>query len=250
MVEHGDDAGLATFFSDDALEPGRVATLGEGEAHHARVRRVSLGERVCLTDGAGAIGAGKLVRLSKHQALVELDDVRHVDPLPEIHLLVPIADRERMLWLAEKATELGITSWRPVMWRRSRSVSPRGEGVAFLQKVRARMIAALTQSGGAWLPTLYPEASVERAAAAAPAATRYLLDASGDLLQASTVESPVTIAVGPEGGVEDFERATLLSAGFTPLRLAPLTLRFETAAIVACGAIRAALDATVENRNG
>jgi 16S rRNA (uracil1498-N3)-methyltransferase len=182
--------------------------------------------------------------------MVELEAVHQVDPPPEIHLLVPIADRERMLWLAEKVTELGVASWRPVMWRRSRSVSPRGEGVAFQQKLRARMVAALTQSGGAWLPTAYPDASVERAAAAAPTAARLLLDASGEPLATVEIEAPVTIAVGPEGGIEESERGALLSSGFAPIRVAPLTLRFETAAIVATGAVRAMLDATVENRNG
>jgi 16S rRNA (uracil1498-N3)-methyltransferase len=34
-------------------------------------------------------------------------------------LLAPVADRDRMLWLAEKTVELGLTSWRPVVWRRS-----------------------------------------------------------------------------------------------------------------------------------
>lgn len=250
MVEHGPDAGVATFFSDDTLEPGRTVTLGEGETHHARVRRLAVGERVRLTDGAGAIGGGTLVRLSKHHAMVELDVVHRVEAPPEIHLIVPIADRERMLWLAEKATELGVSSWRPVLWRRSRSVSPRGEGVAFQQKLRARMIAALTQSGGAWLPTTYPDASVERAAAAASTATRLLLDAGGEPMATLGIEAPVTIAVGPEGGIEESERTTLLSSAFVPVRVAPLTLRFETAALVAAGAIRATLDAPVENRNG
>ncbi len=181
MVEHGTGDVVATFFSSEPLAAGaRQAALGEGEAHHVRVRRLAVGARIRLTDGAGAIALGTLIKLGKHQALVEIDEVRRVEPLPAIHLLVPIADRERMLWLAEKVTELGIASWRPVLWKRSRSVSPRGEGLGFQEKVRARMIAALTQSGGAWLPTLFPDAPLERAIAAAPPATRLLLDAAGD----------------------------------------------------------------------
>jgi 16S rRNA (uracil1498-N3)-methyltransferase len=243
VVERGADAGVATFFAEDPLLVGRAIALGESEAHHARVRRLAIGDRVRLADGAGTLGDGKLVRLTKHQALVELDEVQSVAPLPEIHLLVPIADRERMLWLAEKATELGVTSWRPVMWRRSRSVSPRGEGIAFQGKLRARMIAAMTQSGGAWLPTLHPDATVERAAAAAPTGARLLLERDAPPLVAHRLSAPVTIVVGPEGGVEESERALLLGGGFSLARLGPLTLRFETAGVVACGAIRSALTA-------
>jgi 16S rRNA (uracil1498-N3)-methyltransferase len=155
-----------------------------------------------------------------------------------------------MLLLAEKATELGASSWRPVLWRRSRGVSPRGEGITFNGKVRARMIAALTQSGGAWLPAMHPEAQLPAAVAAAPAGTRWLLDADGEGATLREAEPPVTIAVGPEGGVEPAERELLLEAGFLPVRVAPLTLRFETAAIAGLTIARAALSKVAVEARG
>lgn len=220
---------------------GRTSVLGEAEARHARVRRLGIGERVRLVDGAGNVASGVLLRLARTEATVDVDHVQHVEPLPGVHLIAPVADRERMLLLAEKATELGASSWRPVLWRRSRGVSPRGEGITFNGKVRARMIAALTQSGGAWLPAMHPEAQLPAAVAAAPAGTRWLLDADGEGATLREAEPPVTIAVGPEGGVEPAERELLLEAGFLPVRVAPLTLRFETAAIAGLTIARAAL---------
>lgn len=246
-MEQRDRTAVATFFCPEPMASGRVTTLGEGEVQHARVRRVGIGDRVRLVDGAGAVGFGTIVKLGKAQAMIELDTVDRVEPLPVIHLMAPIADRERMLLLAEKATELGVFSWRPVMWRRSRGVAPRGEGVSFQAKARARMVAALTQSGGAWLPVLYPDATPDRAVASCPAGARWVLDAEGEPVSAQHVGAPLTIAVGPEGGLEADERSALVSAGFTPIKLAPLTLRFETAAIAALSVARAALlTATVE----
>ncbi len=246
MVEQRDHAALATFFCGEPMTAGHTVILGEGEVQHARVRRVGLGERVRLVDGAGGVAGGTVVRLSKAQASIEIEAVDRVEPGPVIHLMVPIADRERMLWVAEKATELAIFSWRPVLWKRSRSVTPRGEGVTFQAKARLRMLSALTQSGGAWLPVLYPDATPERAVAAAPAGARWLLDSDGDPAPSVPVTAPITIAVGPEGGVEPEERTLLTTAGFLPVRIAPLTLRFETAAIAGLAIARAALLASEE----
>lgn len=240
-MDRRDHAAVATLFCAEPMAVGRLAALAEGEAQHARVLRLRVGERVRLVNGAGGVAWGAIVRLTKAQVVIEVQQLEVVEPLPPIHLMVPVADRDRMLLLAEKATELAVCSWRPVMWRRSRSVSPRGDGVAFQRRARLRMISALTQSGGAWLPTLYPDATLERAIAACPQGVRWLLDAKGVPATGQPVAAPITIVVGPEGGIEPDERAALLAAGFTPVTLAPSTLRFETAAIGALAVARAAL---------
>ncbi len=247
MVERGPASGLATFFAPEPPVAGTVITLGEDAAHHMRVRRMGPSERIGLTDGAGTIGSGIIARLTKTQVAVDVEEIQHVEPLPEVHLLVPIADRERMLWLAEKCAELGASTWRPVLWRRSRSVTPRGEGTAFQGKVRARMIAALEQSGGAWLPTLYPDAPLDRALSATPAGTRLLLDPQGTPMLSAAAVPPATIAIGPEGGFDDAERKALIDAGFSPVTVASSILRFETAAIVGLAIARASF-ATQEIR--
>jgi len=242
-VEQRDRTAVASFFASEPMAVGRVTTLGEGEAHHARVRRIAIGDRLRLVDGAGGVGFGNVVKLGKAQAMIEIDLLDKVEPLPVIHLMVPIADRDRMLLVGEKATELSAFSWRPVMWRRSRDVSPRGEGMSFQARLRARMVGALTQCGGAWLPVIYPDAPPDRAVAACPSGTRWLLDKDGEPLPALPITAPITIAIGPEGGLEANERSELLGAGFIPVTLAPLTLRFDTAAIASLGIVRAALSA-------
>lgn len=236
--------GVATFFCE-RLEPGRVAELGESEAHHARVRRLAVGDAVRLVDGAGTVASGSIARLTKGSADIDVQTASRLAPLPPIHLLAPVADRDRMLWLAEKATELGLTSWRAVMWRRSRGVSPRGEGEAFRAKIRARMISALTQSGGAWLPAILPEVAGEDVDETVEPGVHFLLDVTGEPMLSVSLGAPLTIAMGPEGGLDDDERESLASGGWMPVSLGVTTLRFETAGTAALAIARATFAANV-----
>jgi 16S rRNA (uracil1498-N3)-methyltransferase len=248
MVECADRTPVATFFAPDGISAGTM-TLSEEAAHHIRVARVGVGECIGLRDGAGKAAVCTLVKSSRSSALADVTEVSEIPRPAPIHLLAPVADRERMLWLAEKAMELGITSWRPVAWRRSKSVSPRGEGPTFQAKVRARMISALVQSGSGWLPDIFPEATVERAVAAAPLGTRVLLARDGEPIAGVPMRSPITIALGPEGGIEPAERDAFLGAAFLPVKLGPSTLRFETAGVAAV-AIAAATQVLSRPSNG
>ena len=247
-MERADRTAVATFFAAEPLVVGGTVTLSDEAAHHIRVARVAVGECVALRDGAGRAAVGTLVKVSRNSALVDVSETSEIARPAPIHLLAPVADRERMLWLAEKATELGMTSWRPVIWRRSKSVSPRGEGPTFQAKVRARMTSALIQSGSGWLPDMFPEATVERALAAAPLGTRILLTKDGEPIAGVPMHTPVTIALGPEGGMEPAERDLFIGAAFLPVKLGSSTLRFETAGVAAV-AIAAASQATSRQSN-
>lgn len=249
MVERTDRPAVATFFSPESFIAGSSLTLGDEVAHHARVTRLGVGESVALRDGVGGVATGVLARIAKSTVSIDVIDVTTVEKPPEIHLMAPVADRERMLWLAEKAAEFGIASWRPVMWRRSKSVSPRGEGPMFQAKLKARMISALTQSGGAWLPAIFPEAAVDAALAATPAGGRVLLDKDGSLGAGDHLSAPVSIALGPEGGVEAEEREAFLAKGFATLKVAGNTLRFETAGVAGIALVMARLT-PMDSSNG
>jgi 16S rRNA (uracil1498-N3)-methyltransferase len=206
---------------------------------------MGVGAPVILLDGKGVRATGMLRTLAKRNATIEIESIEEVEPQPVIHALVPIADRDRMLTLAEKLAELAVTSWRPVLWKRSRSVSPRGEGPGFQGKVTARMISALEQSGNAWLPSAYPDATIDRALSALPDGPRIVLDREGDPLTDVVTKqpAPLAIAIGPEGGFEEAELSMLADAGFTRASVGPMTLRFETAGIAAVAIARTAFAA-------
>jgi 16S rRNA (uracil1498-N3)-methyltransferase len=56
-----------------------------------------------------------------------------------------------------------------------------------------------------------------------------------------SVRAPITLALGPEGGLEDAEKAELQQAGFLPVSLGPGILRFETAGAAGVAIARALL---------
>lgn len=248
-MDRVDRPSVATFLAPPPLVAGEVS-LGADVAHHIRVRRLAVGDAVQLLDGEGALGRGVLGSLAKNAATVHVDKVERRAPPPPVHLLVPVSDRDRTLWLAEKCAELGLASWRPVRWRRSHGVASRGEGEAFDARVRARMAAALVQSEGGWLPRLYAPAALDEALAALPDCARLLLDPDGPPLRDAlgdltgvAGEQPVAIALGPEGGFERSELDALASRGFRTAALPGSILRFETAGVAALVLTLAALSA-------
>lgn len=245
-MERADLATLAGVFAGVPVAAAGRVTLDEDAAHHLRVRRIGEGERVRVLDGLGHVGIGAVVRLAKRAVEVDVEAVEHLPPPPDVRLLLPVADRDRMLWLAEKVVELGVRGWHPVWWHRSRSVSPRGEGESFRAKLRARMASALVQSGGAWLPTVAAEQELPAAITAVTSGRRLLLDRDGaPLLTLATRDEPgpTWLAFGPEGGVEPEEHERLLAAGFLPASLGASVLRFETAGVCAVALLHAAREA-------
>jgi 16S rRNA (uracil1498-N3)-methyltransferase len=237
---------VATFFAPGQW-PQRVV-LDEGPARHASVKRLAVGDPVRLTSGDGRRVHGTIALLTRERLEVDCDhaSLELVPAPPHVSLWAPVGDRDRMLLLAEKAVELGASSWRSMVYRRSRSVAPRGEGAAFRDKLRARMTAALEQSGGAWLPTIEPESNSLDAIASGIHGHAILLDTFGapivDVL--ADVHEPLVIACGPEGGLEPAERAAFADKGWRAASLGPNVLRFETAGIAGLTLARALLRPT------
>lgn len=226
---------LPAFYSPVQAAAGTRLELSREAAHHARVLRLAAGDLVGITDGLGTWATASVGALERDSLSVVMESVT-ARPRPQpVHLYVPVADKDRMLWLAEKATEIGVSSWTAVRFRRSSSVAARGEGEAFRAKLRSRMIAALEQSNGAWLPRLEGDTSVADLAAR-PAGKRIVLDARGESLVvvAGSGASPDRhVLAGPEGGIEPDEMERLVAGGWERARLGDTTLRFETAALAA-----------------
>jgi 16S rRNA (uracil1498-N3)-methyltransferase len=245
-VDRSSRASIATFYAPGAWE--RRVVLDDAAAHHAAVRRLTVGDVVRLTSGDGRRVHGRIETITGRELAIECDVATTdlVRARPYVELWAPVGDRDRMLFLAEKAVELGVSAWRSVLYRRSRSVTPRGEGEAFRQKLRARMISALEQCGDAWLPELLPECDATVAIPPVPTGGAIVLDERGlamaDILTAA--HAPVVLALGPEGGFEPEEREAFEEAGWRGASLGTNVLRFETAAIAALALTRALLKTT------
>jgi 16S rRNA (uracil1498-N3)-methyltransferase len=230
---------MITIFIDGDSAPGTDVVLPDDAAQHVRVRRAAAGDPIRVVNGRGSVATGSLTAIAKRSVTAAIAAVEQHAPPSELVAFVPVADRDRMLWAAEKCVELQVTRWQPVFYERSRSVSPRGEGEKFAAKVLARMTAALEQSGGAWLPRVNREISAADAWSTAGDATRLILQRDGGSVSGRTKPGPVAFAVGPEGGFAMDEVDDALRHGWQSVTLGPTTLRFETAIIAAAAVIRA-----------
>jgi 16S rRNA (uracil1498-N3)-methyltransferase len=222
---------------------GRRERLDDAEQHHLRVRRAQEGERVAVRDGAGLVGTGRIAIVGKAWE-VEIENAERRARPATLTLVVGAGDRERFSWLVEKAVELGATRIIPLVTARAGTVATRVRD-NHIEKFRRQALEATKQCGAAWtveveepatLAGFIQRSEIERH----EPGLRWLADAAGDAPPATLDGVAVTIVIGPEGGLEDPERAALLGAGFRPLALAAHTLRFETAALAAAAAVTAA----------
>lgn len=223
----------------------RIALPDTAAAHLLRVLRLGVGDACVLFNGNGRDYDARITAIGKHTAearIVAARVVDHESPL-RIVLLQGIARGEKMDWILQKATELGVAAFAPVSSERS-EVKLDGERAARrLAHWRSVVISACGQSGRTRVPEVAAPASLAAAAAQLPAdARRLTLDPDARLgiaaLPADAVRSCV-IAIGPEGGWSTRDRATLADAGFAGLRLGPRILRTETAGLAAIAALQA-----------
>ncbi len=228
--------------------PGATLELSADEAGHARTLRLRAEAPVRITDGKGAAWSARVVESGRRRTTCRLEALLPAEGPTPVDLWMPVAHRDRSLWLVEKAVELGVRSISWVVWGRSASVADAGRSAGFAERARRRALAALKQSGGAHLPELSEPVGLALALGRVPADTaRWLADAEGEpLLQAAREGDAreASILIGPEGGARDEERTACLEAGFRPVSLGPRTLRFETAALVALALARAAFAET------
>ena len=229
------------------LASGATITLPpQAGAHVARVLRLVVGDELTLFDGRGGEWQARItgVRGKAVEATVGAHlAVERESPL-QVTLLQALARGEKMDWVLQKATELGVARIVPVATERS-VVQLDGERadrrIAHWQGVVA---AACEQCGRNRLPEILPPARLE-AACAASTATLKLLLAPGATASLAAVAASATRAanglallIGPEGGLADAEQAVAMRAGFQPVSFGPRVLRTETASIAALGLLQ------------
>jgi 16S rRNA (uracil1498-N3)-methyltransferase len=233
-------------FVDAPLAEGAAVRLPDTAAGHLlRVLRLGVGDACVLFNGDGFDYPARIVAAGKRDASVELGAPTapgNESPL-RIVLLQAVARGEKMDWIVQKATELGVHGIVPVLSERS-EVKLDGERadkrVAHWRSVAA---SACEQSGRAQLPDISAIMPLADALASLPQqGVRLLLDPETGALgtrMPPADNGKAVLAIGPEGGWSARDRATLSAAGFDGIRLGPRILRTETAGIAAIAALQA-----------
>lgn len=231
-------------YLDLPLAVGQGFALPEATTNHlVRVLRLQVGDSCLLFNGDGFDYEARFTSLLKRGAEVEViarQEVRNESPL-RITLAQGIARGEKMDWILQKATELGVARILPVSSERTevRLDEERAERrVAHWQRV---VQSACEQCGRARVPLV--EAPVALAVHAAAARE---LAMEKRVLQPDAAEGPsalapcsaLMLAAGPEGGFSERDLALLVQAGYRGLRLGPRILRTETAGLAAVAALQ------------
>jgi 16S rRNA (uracil1498-N3)-methyltransferase len=229
---------------DAPLAIGARLPLPEGTAAHLlRVLRLGVGDACVLFNGDGHDYDARIVAAGKRGGEVEIIAAHAAgkeSPL-RIVLVQGIARGEKMDWILQKATELGVAAFVPVSSERSEVKLDGDRAVKRLAHWRSVVVAACEQSWRACVPEVAPAEPLATALPRLSGGLRLTLDPeAADAIAA--LEHPgdrtVFIAIGPEGGWSPRDRSTLSEAGFDGLRLGPRILRTETAGMAAIAALQ------------
>ncbi|MFU8896551.1 MAG: 16S rRNA (uracil(1498)-N(3))-methyltransferase [Gammaproteobacteria bacterium] len=229
-------ARIPRVFVHAPLVAGQRLTLeGEDAAHLGRVLRVRAGAAVTLFDGSGSEFAGEVLAATRRSIELAVGRGRAIDresPLALV-LLQGVCRHERMDWVVRKATELGVTTIQPVQTERSVVKLDPARIPSRIEHWRAIAISACEQCGRNTLPDILPPLPVVAALTTHRGGTGVLLDpeAAGGPEILPRPEGPLCLLVGPEGGLDERERAAAHAAGYLGIRLGPRILRTETAAL-------------------
>ena len=224
---------------DVELQTGRRLTV-EGSAgnHISRVLRLRVGDALTLFNGQGGEYAGSIDEIRRDTVVVSILERRDVDRESPCQLTLAqgISRGERMDWVVQKATELGVWQIAPIFTERSIVQLDEKQASRKLQHWRSIAIAACEQSGRNHVPQItQPVGLYELLEKRTWSGTALLLSPGAPLRIAdmASAGTQITVLIGPEGGLADVEQQAAVKAGFTPVRLGPRVLRTETAAVCA-----------------
>jgi 16S rRNA (uracil1498-N3)-methyltransferase len=233
-----DGRGDIRLFVEQALAVGAAVGLSPERAHYLRsVLRLSAGAPVHLFNGRDGEWQARLEALGKGWASCALErQVRAQAAEPDLWLAFAPIKRARIDFVAQKATELGVSALWPVFTRLT------AVGRVNVARLRANAIEAAEQCGRLSVPEVFAPADFAELLAGWPAERRILLcDESGAgvpiaaaLRDGGANPSPWAVMVGPEGGFarDELDRLRKLPI-VNAVGLGPRLLRADTAALAA-----------------
>ena len=238
---------MPRFHCPAPLTPGDEIALPPGAARHVQVLRMQPGEAITLfhgsIDGPGGEFEATVTRMGRSEVLARIGTHHAVEreAARAVHLLAGITANERMDWLVEKATELGVASITPLLAERS-VLKLKGERAdKKLAHWQAVAVAACEQCGRNRVPTLHPAQTLAGWLQAPPQDGQRLLlslrPGTQPLHAAAPGHTGLVFLSGPEGGLSGTEEDLALAHGFAPVTPGPRVLRAETAPLAALAAL-------------
>ena len=225
------------FYVPDAATAGQ---LPDGEASHAvRVLRLKPGDELMLIDGQGCFYRAEVTLASNHACLYQILETMLQERQWQGHLHLAIAPTkmmERMEWMVEKATEVGIdeVSFLDCQFSERRQLK--------LQRLDKIVVSAVKQSRKAWKPVLNDLCSFDRFLQSHSTGRRYIahcydevprVSLFDELCRTADTDSDALVLIGPEGDFSIDEVRRAVAAGYVSVDLGKSRLRTETAGLTA-----------------
>ena len=223
---------LIRLYIDAALSGGAVIELPKEQRHYLlNVLRKKNGDALRVFNGQDGEWRAKILETSKKLTRIEvLEQLRPPQSSPDITLCFAPVRKHRTAFIAEKATELGVSLLQPVITARTQYPKLN------LEKMQMQIIEAAEQTERLDIPALSAPLSLDEMLSALSDRTIFFADEAGDArpaLEAIRADSNLAaILIGPEGGFTDAERAALRGRdNVVPISLGPRILRADTAAL-------------------
>jgi len=239
---------LTRVYTPDLLSIDATVVLSAmPSAHLIKVLRLRAGAKAVLFNGDGNDYLCEIL-LAKPEAaqlrILSAQPAAAESPL-KITLLQAICRGDKMDWVLEKATELGVTHVIPVQSERSEVQLDSERANKRREHWQRVIISACEQSGRAFVPQVEALQTLgNRLSGEISAAAKFVLEPSGTPISGSSnlvahrLDS-VALAVGPEGGWSDRDLAQLALGGFSAIAIGTRVLRTETAGIAAISVMQA-----------
>lgn len=217
-----------------------VALEPEQSRHLARALRLGVGDSVTLFDGSGGEYPGEIAAVHKNgvQVLTGTHRLRECESPLDIHLGVAVSRGERMDWVVQKATELGVTALTPLSTEHAVVKLAGHRADRKIQHWQQIAISACEQSGRNRPPIIHPLQALSAWLATTVAERKFVLHHRADSTAIGTIPRTIALLVGPEGGLSDNEIEAAAQAGYSALRLGPRVLRTETAPLAAIAVLQ------------
>jgi len=235
------------FLPPDAITPPSITVPPSLQAHLRDSLRLELGEQIWVCDGQGTRYLMELTRVTKQELAGRILSTSQEPPrtAPRLTIGQAVLKGEKMDWVIQKATELGVSEIIPLQSRHT-IVQLRPERLdAQLARWQRIALEAAQQSEQWHVPVIARPQSLADCLEHSPAPGLSLMlteRLEGQSLRTIPLpagnEGSVVALIGPEGGWAKEEVAQAEQSGCKLITLGPHILRAETAAIVTVGILQ------------
>lgn len=219
-------------FVDRLLADGDAVHVDGGAGHYLLgVMRLKDGAPVKLFDDRSGEYLATVTSTGKRDLVLTVQGrLREREAVPDLWLCQALVKKDRFDWIAEKACELGVSRFVPLLTARCVVDKVKED------RLRTQMIEAAEQCERTALPEIAPLAKLDAMLKDWPKDRHlYFCDERGGEPFVSAIKSgPAGVLIGPEGGFTDEENAAIRALPQAiPVSLGPRILRADTAAITA-----------------